>query len=360
VCFPPAASAGTTALATTTAPASPSCPAQTFLQYGGVVYASEPLPPSGRPPEGETLGQGRIDAPSSAADPCKREQRDVQVVAVRGVDPGTAVLVSGETELGYILGSRCTGFSAAERWDCVRSPLRFDGVAYTGIRYPAGAQRRLSLGPALGTGTMAGSQVEVRRIEGVDSSVAVAVAGDETEAFVAPGVCPYEQFASTEARDNLRRCLKGPVWFSFAPLGGQPGDSITASGDRRAVSELAGATVALVRLREATNALPEPLGTLTPIGSISGGGGRPTLRFDIPDLPQGLYEAVVTCERCEARFGATRFPGGSIVVLAKQSGSSGAKIVYILVFAVIVVLAAAGVLMWRRGYRFGRPRSPEE
>jgi hypothetical protein len=357
------APSSTHAAAATTAPAA-SCPAQSFLQYRGLVYASEPVPASLQLPAGEQLGTGETDSPQNATNPCRRQRESAKVVSIDGVEPSTAVLVQGSAGLGFILGGRCTGFAGAERWACVLSPLSFQGVAYTGIRYPPtpAPQGTVALGDALGSATIGSDQVQVRAIENVDPKLAVGADGRPNEAFVAPGVCPYERFSNTAATNDLLRCLQGPMWFSFSPLGGKPGDSTIATGDRAARTQLHGATLGLVPLRVATDALPSPLGQITPIGTI-GTGAKVSLTFDIPDLPQGLYELVIGCKPCASAYGGrTEFPGGSILVLEQGKKSSTPQIIAIVLFALVLVAAVAAVYMWRHGYGFSRRRRgpPEE
>ena len=56
-------------------------------------------------------------------------------------------------------------------------------------------------------------------IDGVDPAVAIGIEGRPSEAYVAPGVCPYERFANEAVGDDLKRCLTGLVWLVFDPPG---------------------------------------------------------------------------------------------------------------------------------------------
>ena len=77
----------------------------------------------------------------------------------------------------------------------------------------------------------------------------------------------------------------------------------------------------------------------------------------MPDVEEGVYEAVVVCDGCAGSFdGRTSFPAGSIVAFAK--GSQIGKIVAFVFIAIFIVLAVASVVLWRRGYAFKRRRRP--
>jgi hypothetical protein len=95
------------------------------------------------------------------------------------------------------------------------------------------------------------------------------------------------------------------------------------------------------------------------IGVITiNGQGRATLPFDVPDVEKGVYEAVVTCERCGPAFGgATAFAAGSIVVFEKKGGGS-ARPVLIGGGAILLLLIPLAFIAWRRGWHRGRARPP--
>jgi hypothetical protein len=335
------------------------CPKRAFVEYDGLVYAGEQIPASVTLAPGEALGNGTLDRPTDETG-CKRERVEAQVVRLGDLDPKVAVGVAGEAGTAFVLGARCAGFSGNEYWDCLLAPLAFRGIGYTGTRYPAepAPQGALELGDPLGEATLGDETVTVRAIEGVDPALAVAIEGRSSEAYLAPGVCPYEGLANDEAQNDLLRCLRGPVWLAFDPPGARVGESVTARADRSPGPELSGATVELVRLRQAADALPQDLSGAVSIGSLTpSADGRVTLQFAIPELEQGVYEAVVTCPECGEQYGGqTSFPGGSLLVLeARKSGSSSAQIVLLVVGALAIVLIFAAVIAWRRGWHRGRP-----
>jgi hypothetical protein len=265
--------------------------------------------------------------------------------------------------VAFILGARCAGYDEQERWRCLLEPLTFGQVRYTGSRYPStpAPQGSLELGEPLGEGRIGGAVVTVTAIEGVDPVVAVGVDGRPSEAFVAADACPYEAFSNEEATNDLLRCLQGPVWLTFDPVGARPGDEVTARADRPLRPELAGATVALVRLSAVADALPEDLSSAVSVGTLSASGdGAAGLTFTIPELERGLYEAVVTCEGCAAEYaGQTSFPAGSLVVFEKRGGSSARPFLLAMGALGFVVLPLA-FIAWRRGWHRGRPRTKDE
>ena len=194
----------------------------------------------------------------------------------------------------------------------------------------------------------------VVRIPRVPASVAVAVEGRPNDAYVASGVCPYESFETDRSRDDLRRCLESPVWFVFDPPGAIAGDRVVGIADRQLSPQLEGATVSLVRLAVATDSVPKNRAGSVPVGRV-----RPRLRLTVPDLRAGLYEAVVSCAGCAAAYGGkTVFPAGSFLVGKPAEGSSGVEAVSIGLAAGFLVLAAASVVVWRRGRR-RRATEPE-
>jgi hypothetical protein len=337
------------------------CPKRAFLEYDGLVYAGEQLPAAVRLPPGEALGSGTLDRPTDETG-CKREQVEAQVLRLGDIDPKVAVGADGQTGTAFVLGARCAGFTESKYWDCLLSPLVFEDAEYTGTSFPAEPPPRgsLDLGDSLGEADLGGETVTVRAIEGVDPALAVAIEDDRSEAYLAPGVCPYEGFANDEAQNDLLRCLKGPVWLAFDPPGARVGDDVTARADRSLRSELSGATVELVRLRQAVDVLPQDLSGAVAVGSLTpSGDGGATLQFTIPELEQGVYEAVVTCPDCGPQYGGqTSFPAGSLLVLeAAQKGSSSARIVLLVVGGLAIVLVLFAIIAWRRGWHRGRPRT---
>ena len=225
----------------------------------------------------------------------------------------------------------------------------FDGRRYTGTRYPLEPRPRgrLQLGDPVGRAQLGGETVTAARIDGVDPALAVGVRGSPREAFVAAGVCPYERFENSSARDDLLRCLQGPVWLFFDPLGGAVGTEIVATSDRPLRPELADATVSLVRLDVVADVVPADRSGAVPIGPLDS-----TMRLTLPDLPPGLYEAVVSCRRCAPLYGGrTVFPAGSLSLFEEQKGSNTVRIVSIGLGVAVFSLAIASVVVFLRGRR---------
>jgi hypothetical protein len=330
------------------------CPKQTFLRFGGYAYIAQKLPTATAIKAGAALGDGSLDEPTSA-DGCKRRRESVSVRKAGGIESSVAVMVIGFRNI-FVLGSRCDGFEGDEHLRCLLEPLVFQGHRYTGVRYPRtpGPQRTVARGRPLGRAEAGGSAVTVVRIPRVPASVAVAMKGRPNDAYVAAGVCPYESFENDRARDDLRRCLESPVWFAFDPPGAVAGDRIVGVADRPLPPQLEGATVSLVRLAVATDSVPTNRAGSVPVGRV-----RSKLRLTVPDLPAGLYEAVVSCPGCAAAYGGeTAFPAGSFLVGKPAEGSSGVEAVSIGLAAGFLVLAVASVVVWRRGRR-RRASEPE-
>jgi hypothetical protein len=327
-----------------TAGASP-CPTGSFLGFEHLVFRSETPPAGGHLTAGSKLGSGLLDEATSAGG-CDRKQGKVDVVRLAGVDPSVAVGVADRPRIAFVLGARCSGYGRTARWVCLRRPLRFRGENYAGVRYPAGAGR-LPVAGGLGPARIGGKRVRAVRLAGVDPAVAVTVAGHRGEVFVAPGACPYEGFSVTPAFDDLRRCLSGPVWLVFDPPGGRVATTIDARPDRALATSLTGAGVTLERLRIAADVVPRNPAARARIGALGRGG----ISFSAPDVPPGLYEAVVTCRRCAERNGATRFPAGSVLISAKRGGSSGARAVVIGIGALILALGVVAAVVFGRNRR---------
>ena len=330
------------------------CPKQTFLSFGGYAYIAQKLPTAPAIKAGATLGNGSLDEPTSA-DGCKRRRESVSVRKAGGIESRVAVMAFGFRNI-FVLGSRCEGFEGDEHWRCLLEPVVFQGERYTGLRYPRkpAPRRTVPHGRPLGRAEAGGSAVTVVRIPRVPASAAVAVEGRPNDAYVASGVCPYESFENDRSRDDLRRCLESPVWFVFDPPGAIPGDRIVGVADRQLPAQLEGATVSLVRLAVATDSVPKNRAGSVPVGRV-----RPRLRLTVPDLRAGLYEAVISCPGCAAAYGGkTVFPAGSFLVGEPAEGSTGVEAVSIGLAAGFLVLAAASVVVWRRGRR-RRATEPE-
>jgi hypothetical protein len=326
------------------------CPTATFLSFDHVAYISKPIPPGVEIPAGSVLGSGSVDQPASA-DGCKRERSTVQVLTAGSLEPGVAVLVQGRPRTLFVLGRRCDTLVGQPYWDCLLRPLLFQGRRYTGTSYPAqpSPQGKVQLAGPLGRATVDGEPVTVRRIEGVDPTLAVGVSGRPSEAFLVASVCPYEGFSNKPAFDDLLRCLRSPVWFTFDPPGGQVGETLVARSDREIGPDVSGAEVSLVRLPIGADFVPERRSTSAPVGHVSD-----QVSFQVPDVPAGLYEAVVACPRCAgAAGGQTLFPAGSVLVTAKTKTSLGIRIVSYALTGALALAAVLAIRVFRRRRRAG-------
>ena len=343
------------------ATAASKCPTQTFLSFDHFAYAATPLPAASGIEAGARLGPGIVDEPSEPSG-CKRRRESLGVVRAAGIDPRVAVMVEGRRGTIFVLGARCAGYEAAERWQCLLHPLVFGGRQYTGTRYPErpGPQGQVPVGKPVGEADLDGRTVTLLQIDGVPTSLAVGVKGRPSDAFLAPGVCPYEGFENTPAEDDLLRCLRSPVWFTFDPPGGRAGDAVTARSDRPVVAELAGATISLVRLPRVADFVPSDRSSAVRVGAP-----RSTFRLTLPDVPPGLYEAVVSCPQCASTKGKTQFPAGSILVTSgKAKTSVGIQIItYVLgalVLASVFIAAVFFVRNRRRRQESAPPTPPSE
>jgi hypothetical protein len=324
------------------------CPTQSFLVYANLVYAGESPPSSASVAPGGSLGDGTLDEPTDQSG-CSRKRSGVEVVRLAGLDPAVAVGVRGRDRAVFVLGGRCSGLARDARWRCLQHPLRFRGRAYVGVSYPPPG-KDLRVGRRVGKAVLAGTTVPALGIAGVAPSVAVAVAGRPDVAFVAPGACPYERFSVRPLLDDLRRCLAGPVWLVFDPPGARAGASVQARADRRVTARLSGSAITLERLRSVADVVPRDPAAHARLGRLSTG----TLTFELPNVPPGLYEAVVTCSRCASAYGGrTEFPAGSVLVGPRKSGSSGPRIVAIVLGLLVLVLGILAAVVFRR-----RRRSP--
>jgi hypothetical protein len=324
------------------------CPPATFLSFNHVAYISKAIQPGVEIPVGEVLGSGSVDQPASA-DGCKRQRVSVQVLTAGSLEPGVGVLVQGRPRTLFVLGRRCDNYVGPPYWGCLLHPLVFDGRRYTGVSYPSqpGPQGKVPLGESLGRAMLNGGRVTVRRIDGVDPSLAVGVSGRPSEAFLAASVCPYEGFSNKPAFDDLLRCLRSPVWFTFDPPGGQVSDTVVARSDRTLGTQVLGAEVGLVRLPIVADFVPERNSSPAPIGHVGN-----EVTFHVPDVPAGLYEAVVSCPRCtSAASGQTLFPAGSILVTAKTKTSVSIRIISYALTGALVLAAVLAIRFWRRRRR---------
>src|SRR5207237_1307907 len=75
--------------------------------------------------------------------------------------------------------------------------------------------------------------------------------------FLTAPTCPYEGFSNTPAYDDLLRCLRSPVWFTFDPPGGEAGGTVVARSDRHPGRAVAGASIGLVRLGIVADFVPK-------------------------------------------------------------------------------------------------------
>jgi hypothetical protein len=330
------------------AQAESTCPTATFLSFDHVAYISKAIPAGVEIPVGAGLGSGSLDQPASP-DGCKRERNSVQVLTAGSLEPGVAVLVQGRPRTLFVLGRRCDNLVGQQYWDCLLRPLVFESRRYTGISYPLQPTPRgkVPLGGSLGRATLDGRTVTVRRIVGVDPSLAVGISGRPSDAFLVASVCPYEVFSNRPAFDDLLRCLRSPVWFTFDPPGGQVGETVVARSDRELGSQVVGANVSLVRVPIAADYVPTQSSALAPVGRVGS-----ELTFDVPDVPGGLYEAVVSCPRCpEAAGSEALFPAGSILVTEKTKTSPGIRIVSYALTGATIVAAVIAFRFWRRRRR---------
>jgi hypothetical protein len=324
------------------------CPTATFLRFDHVAYLSKSIPPGVEIPAGSALGSGSVDQPASS-DGCKRRQDSVHVLTAGSLEPGVAVLVQGRPRTLFVLGRRCDDHVEAAYWDCLLRPLVFEGRRYTGTGYPSqpSPQGRVRLTGSLGRATLNGTEVTVRRIEGVDPTLAVGVSSRPSEAFLVASVCPYEGFSNKPAFDDLLRCLRSPAWFTFDPPGGQVGETVVARSDRTLGSQVVGAGVSLVRLPIVADFVPEQGSASALIGRVGN-----EVSFQVPDVPAGLYEAVVSCPSCtEAAGGQSLFPAGSILIEEKAKTSRGIQVVSYVLLGAFVLAAVLAIVVWRRRRR---------
>jgi hypothetical protein len=327
------------------------CPNLTVLEIPSGLYLGEPLPQTAGIAQAEALADGVLDAPEGD-DLCERRRTDVSVRALDGIDPAVAVGVDGRPGTIFVLGSKCVGFEGDARWACLREALELDGRTYVATRYPdtPGDERTLTLGEPIDGAVIAGEPVDAVRIDGVDETAAVGIAGSPDVAYVAVGTCVYERFDRRPLYDDLRRCLEAPVWFVFDPAGAPPGDEVTADADRAPQAELSGATVSLARSTVAADVVPRAAQRV--VVFTLDGAGTTEYPFTTPELEPGRYEAVLECEGCSAASGKTVFPAGSFLVVEGSKASGGRTLTTIVTIAIGVAFIAAlalSIYMWRRG-----------
>ena len=338
------------------------CPGSGLLLFERAVYSEEPAPPGGVAERGAALGSGRLAFVEAAG--C--DPQDVEVVALTRATPDLAVAVDGRPDSIFVLGARCAGYEDEERSTCILEPLTHDGRMYTGARYPDGVSpTRLVWGDPLGDAELGDESMTAVAIEGVDPAVAVGVSGRPDEAFVAAGACPYERFAEDEANDDLLRCLRAPLWLIFEleqPPAARAGETITARADRSVADVVDGATLSLVLLEGSSDVVPSSLSGAIEIGSVTvDPEGRVSVPITVPDVPTGVYEAIVSCEACADQFGGeTVFAAGSVAIVG-DDGGGGPRTVGIVIGSLLFVALALAVVAWRRGWwRLWGKRSQEE
>jgi hypothetical protein len=325
------------------ASAASSCPPQTFLSFDHLAYEATVNPATVSVPGGSSLGSGTIDEPTNA-NGCRRVQRSVAIQAAGSIQPEVAVLVRGRPRTLFVIGHRCDGFTGSAHWDCLLRPLVFRGRQFTATSYPGATPRKVPLGAAIGTAKYHGRTVTVRRLQGVSDSLALGISGQPSTAFLSPRTCPYSGFATNPQYDNLLRCLRAPVWFSFDPPGNQAGTTVVGRSDRPLAAAVAGAPVSLVSLPVVADFVPPHHGPLVPVGRVA---DKVSVR--IPNVPAGLYEAVVSCPKCSPGAGVgSLYPAGSILVTAKPKSSPGIRVISYVLAALVVVAAIMAVRTYRR------------
>jgi hypothetical protein len=330
------------------------CPTTTYLDYDHLAYAEVTIPAGVQLPPGGAVGSGALDQPT-ATNGCKRARHSVQVLSAGSVDSHVAVVVSGRPGTAFVIGQRCAGFTGSAYWDCLTQPLVRDGVQYTATSYPSRPPpvKTLPLRAAIGTADYHGRRVTIRRIQGVDPTLAVGVSGQPSVAWLSPRTCPYSGFSNTTQYDNLLRCLRSPVWFTFDPPGNPVGATVLALADRPLPAAVAGATISLARLGVAADYVPASP-KLVPIGHV---GGQVSLK--LPDVSAGLYEAVVSCAQCSTTDGGSGglYPAGSILVSAKPTTSTLIQIINYGLLTLVLVVGALGfrARRRRRAQGLGRP-----
>jgi hypothetical protein len=331
------------------ASAASGCPTQTFLSYNHLAYEATGIPAAVTVPAGSGLGGGTVDEPTTT-NGCHRVQRSVHVLVAGSIDSRVAVLVRGRPRTLFVIGHRCQGFAGSSYWDCLLHPLVFDGQTFTGASYPSAPPPRktVAFGGPIGRAQYQGRTVTVRRIQGVAPAVAVGIPGQPSAAFLSPRACPYSGFSNTPQYDVLLRCLRSPVWFTFDPPGSQADATVVARSDRAVSAPVAGASISLVRIPVVADFVPAHPGGLVPVGQVAA-----QVSLHIPNLPSGLYEAVVSCPRCGSLAGGPPglFPSGSILVTAKPKSSVAFKFISYALAVAFITAAILAFRTWRRRQR---------
>lgn len=333
------------------------CPTASYLDYNHLAYAEVAIPAGVQLAPGRTVGSGALDQPTSS-NGCKRSRTSVQVLSAGSVDPQVAVLVSGRPGTAFVIGQRCAGFTGSAYWDCLTQPLVWDGVQYTGTSYPSqpAPVGTLALGAALGTAEYHGRPVTLRRIQSVDPTLAVGISGQPSVAWLSPRTCPYSGFSNTPADDNLLRCLRSPVWFTFDPPGNPAGATVVGRADRPVTGAVAGATISLALLSVDADYVPANP-KMVAVGHVAS-----QINLKLPDVSAGVYEAVVSCPQC-SNTGADSgglYPAGSVLVAAASKGSTVALIVNYVILALVVLAVALGIRSRRRRRAQGLGRRNSE
>lgn len=326
------------------ASAASSCPTFTFLSYDHLAYEATAIPTTVQVPAGSSIGTGTLDAPTSS-NGCHRAQHSVRVQAVGSIAPQVAVMVPSRPRLMFVIGHRCQGFAGTAYWSCLLAPLAFRGQQFTATSYPLtpAPRRTVPMGPAIGRVRSHGHEVTVRQLQGVPTTLAVGVSGQPSTAFLSPRVCPYSGFSNNPRYDNLLRCLRSPVWFTFDPPGNQVGATVVGRSDRPLTASVQGAPVGLVSLSVVADYVPSGRVRVVPVGQV---GAQVSVK--IPDVNAGLYEAVVSCPHCGSGGVGGLYPAGSILVTAKPKSSPGIKIITYVLAALAVLAAFFGFRTYRR------------
>ncbi len=333
------------------------CPTASYLDYNHLAYAEVAIPAGVQLAPGRTVGSGALDQPTSS-NGCKRSRTSVQVLSAGSVDPQVAVLVSGRPGTAFVIGQRCAGFTGSAYWDCLTQPLVWDGVQYTGTSYPSqpAPVGTLALGAALGTAEYHGRPVTLRRIQSVDPTLAVGISGQPSVAWLSPRTCPYSGFSNTPADDNLLRCLRSPVWFTFDPPGNPAGATVVGRADRPVTGAVAGATISLALLSVDADYVPANP-KMVAVGHVAS-----QINLKLPDVSAGVYEAVVSCPQCSNTGAGSGglYPAGSVLVAAASKGSTVALIVNYVILALVVLAVALGIRSRRRRRAQGLGRRNSE
>jgi hypothetical protein len=333
------------------------CPTASYLDYNHLAYAEVAIPAGVQLAPGGAVGSGALDQPTSS-NGCKRSRTSVHVLSAGSVDPHVAVVVSGRPGTAFVIGQRCAGFTGSAYWDCLTRPLVWDGVQYTATSYPSqpAPVGTLALGAALGTAEYHGRRVTLRRIQSVDPTLAVGISGQPSVAWLSPRTCPYSGFSNTAQDDNLLRCLRSPVWFTFDPPGNPAGATVVGRADRPVTGAVAGATISLALLSVDADYVPANP-KMVAVGHVAS-----QISLKVPDVTAGVYEAVVSCPQCSNTGAGSDglYPAGSVLVASSSKGSTVALIVNYVILALVVLAVALGIRSRRRRRAQGLGRRNSE